>query len=52
MLRFASSQKLLIGIAIASSLGLGYALGAQPHMEAAVALLQKRTRRIGAGDAE
>lgn len=40
MLRFASSQKLLIGIAIASSLGLGYALGAQPRMDAALALLQ------------
>jgi hypothetical protein len=40
MLRFASSQKLLIGIAIASSLGLGYALGAQPHMDAPLALLQ------------
>jgi hypothetical protein len=40
MLRFVSSQKLLIGIAIASSLGLGYAIGAQPHMDAALALLQ------------
>ena len=40
MLRFASNQKLLIGIAIASSLGLGYALAAQPHMDAALALLQ------------
>ncbi len=33
-------QKLLIGILIASSVGVGYALGQQPHMDAALALLQ------------
>jgi len=38
MLR-ASRQKLLIGVLVISSLGIGYALGAQPHMDAALALL-------------
>jgi hypothetical protein len=40
MSRFVSRQKLLLGVAIVSSLGIGYALGAQPHMDAALALLQ------------
>ena len=40
MFRFVSRQKLLLGVAIVSSLGIGYALGAQPHMDAALALLQ------------
>jgi hypothetical protein len=40
MSRFLSRQKLLLGVAIVSSLGIGYALGAQPHMDAALALLQ------------
>jgi hypothetical protein len=40
MSRFVSRQKLLVGVAIVSSLGIGYALGAQPHMDAALALLQ------------
>jgi hypothetical protein len=39
MLRFLSQQKLLIGVLVASGLGIGYALGAQPHMDAALALL-------------
>ena len=40
MSRFVSPQKLLVSVAIVSSLGIGYALGAQPHMDAALALLQ------------
>jgi hypothetical protein len=40
MSRWVSRQKLLVGVAIVSSLGIGYALGAQPHMDAALALLQ------------
>ena len=40
MSRFVSPQKLLVGVAIVSGLGIGYALGAQPHMDAALALLQ------------
>jgi len=40
MFRFASKQKLLVGIFVVSSFGIGYALGAQPHMDAALGLLQ------------
>jgi hypothetical protein len=32
-------RKLLIGAGIAASFGIGYALGAQPHMDAALAHL-------------
>jgi hypothetical protein len=34
-----SRQKLLIGVLLVSTFGVGYALGAQPHMDAALALL-------------
>jgi hypothetical protein len=34
------ARRLLLGAAIASSLGIGYAIGAQPHMGEAIALLQ------------
>jgi hypothetical protein len=40
MFRFASKQKLLVGTLVVSSFGIGYALGAQPHMDAALGLLQ------------
>jgi hypothetical protein len=40
MLRVVSGQKLMIGLLIASSMGIGYALGAQPRMDAALGLLQ------------
>jgi hypothetical protein len=40
MLRFSLHQKLLIGVLVASSLGAGYAFGAQGRMDAALALLQ------------
>jgi hypothetical protein len=40
MLRFTSYQKLFIGALVASGVGVGYALAAQPHMDAALALLQ------------
>ena len=34
------ARKLLLGAAIAASLGIGYAIGAQPHMTETIALLQ------------
>ncbi len=34
------ARRLLLGAAIASSLGIGYALGAQPHMAETITLLQ------------
>ena len=33
-------RRLLLGAAIAGSMGIGYAIGAQPHMTETVALLQ------------
>jgi len=50
MIRSFSRQKLLIGAAIASSLGIGYALGAQPHMDAALALLQNARTELAAAE--
>lgn len=35
-----SARKILFGAAIAASMGIGYAIGAQPHMEASIGLLQ------------
>jgi hypothetical protein len=34
------TRKLLLGAAIASSLGIGYAIGAQPHMAETIVILQ------------
>ena len=35
-----SARTVLLGAAIAASAGIGYAIGAQPHMNESVALLQ------------
>ena len=35
-----SARPLLLGAAIAASMGIGYAIGAQPHMNEGIALLQ------------
>ena len=35
-----SARKTLLGAAIAASMGIGYAIGAQPHMSESIALLQ------------
>jgi hypothetical protein len=34
------ARKMLLGAAIAASMGIGYAIGAQPHMSESIALLQ------------
>jgi len=34
------TRKLLLGAVIASSMGIGYAIGAQPHMTESMSLLQ------------
>ena len=34
------ARRLLLGAAIAASLGIGYAIGAQPHMGESIAILQ------------
>ena len=48
MSRFLSKQKLLVGVLVISSLGIGYALGAQPRMDAALALLQNARAELEA----
>lgn len=40
MTRASSTRAILLGAAIAASVGIGYAIGAQPHMEASIGLLQ------------
>lgn len=35
-----SVRPILLGAALAASLGIGYAIGAQPHMSESIALLQ------------
>jgi hypothetical protein len=35
-----SARKLLLGTAIAASMGIGYAIGAQPHMAETITILQ------------
>jgi hypothetical protein len=40
MLRFVTRQRLLIALTIATSMGVGYALAQQPHMDATLRLLQ------------
>jgi hypothetical protein len=40
MSKLFSANRLVLGIAVASSLGIGYAVGAQPHMDATLGLLR------------
>jgi hypothetical protein len=42
----ASRQKLLVGILAVTCLGVGYALGAQPHMDAALGHLQAARQEL------
>jgi hypothetical protein len=39
-MRTSSARALLLGTAIAASMGIGYAIGAQPHMAETITLLQ------------
>ena len=39
-------RKTLLGAAIAASMGIGYAIGAQPHMSAGIGLLQSARTEI------
>jgi hypothetical protein len=41
------TRSLVFGGAIATSLGIGYALGAQPHMDEAIAILQSARAELG-----
>ena len=42
------ARKVLLGAAIAASTGIGYAIGAQPHMTASISLLQSARAELGA----
>ncbi len=42
------TRKLLFGVAIAGSVGIGYAIGAQPHMTETVTLLQSARAELAA----
>jgi hypothetical protein len=41
-------RKLVLGTAIAASMGIGYAIGAQPHMNESIALLQSARGELAA----
>jgi len=42
------ARKALLGAAIAASMGIGYAIGAQPHMTASIGLLQSARAELAA----
>lgn len=42
------ARKVLFGTAIAASIGIGYAVGAQPHMNQSIALLQSARAELAA----
>jgi hypothetical protein len=47
-MRLLSSRALVLGAVIASSVGVGYAIGAQPHMSASITLLQSARGELAA----
>jgi hypothetical protein len=42
-----STRRLLLGAIVASSMGIGYAIGAQPHMNESISLLQSARAELG-----
>jgi len=42
------ARRLALGMAIAASMGIGYAIGAQPHMTASLGLLQSARGELAA----
>jgi len=46
-MRTSLPRSLVLGGAIATSLCIGYALGAQPHMDEAIAILQSARAELG-----
>ncbi|MCP3411962.1 hypothetical protein [Bradyrhizobium sp. CCGB01] len=46
-MRTSLPRSLVLGGAIATSLSIGYALGAQPHMDEAIAILQSARAELG-----
>jgi len=48
MAKIISIRQLVLGAAIVSSLGIGYAIGAQPHMQETLVLLQNARAELAA----
>jgi hypothetical protein len=48
MSRVISFNRVLMGIVVASSLGIGYAIAAQPHMQASITLLENARSELAA----
>jgi len=49
-MRTSLPRSLVLGGAIATSLFIGYALGAQPHMDGAIAILQSARAELAKAD--
>jgi hypothetical protein len=47
-MKTSSMRKLVLGTAIAASMGIGYAIGAQPHMTETITLLQSARAELAA----
>ncbi len=47
-MKTSSVRKLVLGTAIAASMGIGYAIGAQPHMNETITLLQSARAELAA----
>jgi hypothetical protein len=50
MLRLVTRQRLLIALTIVMSMGVGYALAQQPHMDTALRLLQDARHELDAAE--
>jgi hypothetical protein len=47
-MKISAANKILLGTVIAASMGIGYAIGAQPHMAETVTLLQSARAELAA----
>jgi hypothetical protein len=47
-MKISSARTVLLGTVIAASMGIGYAIGAQPHMTATIGLLQTARAELAA----
>jgi hypothetical protein len=47
-MKICSARTALLGAVIAASMGIGYAIGAQPHMTATIGLLQSARAELAA----
>ena len=47
-MKMSSARTLVLGASIATSMGVGYAIGAQPHMAESITLLQSARAELAA----